>query len=102
MYYNLTLDANIKQGVEKAIKNWCPNVTILKKGESRLKRIWQFNNGSDFIYGYLVGQMEGYIAGFIVGKYGKIPTAEESGEIRKMVEVRAKEIREAMDTSDEV
>jgi hypothetical protein len=43
-----------------------------------------------------VGQMEGYIAGIIVGKYGKIPDVGESKEIRKMVEVRAKEIREVM------
>lgn len=92
----MVLDLSIKQGVENAIKNWCPNVTILKKGEIRLKKVWKFQNSSDFIYGYLVGQMEGYIAGFIVGKYGKVPTAEENREIRKMVEIRAMEIRNAM------
>jgi hypothetical protein len=92
----LVLDLFIKQGVENAIKNWCPNVTILKKGEIRLKKVWKFQNSSDFIYGYLVGQMEGYIAGFIVGKYGKVPTSDENREIRKMVEIRAMEIRNAM------
>ena len=56
----------------------------------------EFKSGSDFIYGYLVGQMEGYIAGMIVGRYGKIPDAGETKEIRKMVEVRAKEIRQVM------
>lgn len=90
------MDASIKQNVENAIKNWCPNVTILKKGEARLKKVWKFENSPDFIYGYLVGQMEGYIAGFVVGKYGKIPTAEENREIRKMVEIRATEIRNVM------
>ena len=92
----MTLDLSIKQNVESAIKNWCPNVTILKKGEARLKKVWKFENSSDFIYGYLVGQMEGYIAGFIVGKYGKVPTAEENREIRKRVEIRAIEIRNVM------
>lgn len=92
----MVLNLQIRKEVESAIKNWCPNVTLLKKGESRLQRIWKFKDGSDFIYGYLVGQMEGYIAGFIVGRYGKIPDLEENKEIRKMVEVRAKEIRQAM------
>ncbi len=92
----MVLDLSIKQGVESAIKNWCPNVTMLKKGEARLKKVWKFENSPDFIYGYLVGQMEGYIAGFIVGKYGKVPTTEENREIRKMVEIRAIEIRNVM------
>ena len=57
---------------------------------------FQIKNEPEYVYGYLVGQMEGYIAGIIVGKYGKIPDIGESKEIRKMVEVRAKEIREVM------
>lgn len=96
----MVLSPDIKIEIENAIKNWCPNVTILKKGESRLRRVWKFKDGSDFIYGYLVGQMEGYIAGFIVGKHDKIPDTEESSEIRKMVEIRAKEIRHVMSTFD--
>ena len=92
----MTLDPHIRIEVDNAIKNWCPNVTLLKKEESRSQKVWKFKSGSDFIYGYLVGQMEGYIAGMIVGKYGKIPDASETKEIRKMVEVRAKEIRQVM------
>ena len=92
----MVLGPYIRKEVENAIKSWCPNVTLLKKGESRLQKVWKFKSGSDFIYGYLVGQMEGYIAGLIVGRHGKIPDSEESKEIRKMVEVRAKEIRQVM------
>ena len=92
----MVLGPEIKKELENAIKNWCPNVTILKKGETRLQKVWKFKSGSDFIYGYLVGQMEGYIAGLIVGRHGKIPDADESKEIRKMVEVREKEIRQVM------
>jgi len=79
----MVLGPHIRKEIENAIKNWCPNVTLLKKGESRLQKIWKFKSGSDFIYGYLVGQMEGYIAGFIVGRHGKIPDAEENKEIRR-------------------
>jgi len=93
---SMVLGPYIRKEIDNAIKNWCPNVTLLKKGESRSQKVWKFKSGSDFIYGYLVGQMEGYIAGIIVGKYGKIPDIGESKEIRKMVEVRAKEIREVM------
>lgn len=92
----MVLDPYVRKEIDSTIKNWCPNVTLLKKEESSSQKIWKFKNGSDFIYGYLVGQMEGYIAGIIVGKYGKIPDADESKEIRKMVEVRAKEIRQIM------
>ncbi len=92
----MVLGPQIRKEIESAIKNWCPNVTLLKKGELRLQKIWKFKSGSDFIYGYLVGQMEGYIAGLIVGRHGKIPDSEESKEIRKMVEERAKEIRHVM------
>ena len=92
----MALGPYIKKEIGSAIKNWCPNVTLLKKGESRSQKVWKFKSGSDFIYGYLVGQMEGYIAGLIVGKHGKIPDADESKEIRKMVEIRAKEIRQVM------
>ena len=92
----MVLGPLIRKEIESAIRGWCPNVTLLKKGESRLQKIWKFKSGSDFIYGYLVGQMEGYIAGIIVGRHGKIPDSEESKEIRKMVEVRAKEIRQVM------
>jgi hypothetical protein len=92
----MTLSPHIRKDIDGAIKNWCPNVTLLKKGETRSQKVWKFKSGSDFIYGYLVGQMEGYIAGLIVGRHGKIPDAEESKEIRKMVEIRAKEIRRAM------
>jgi hypothetical protein len=92
----MVLDLHIRKDVESAIKNWCPNVTLLKKEESRSQKVWKFKSGSDFIYGYLVGQMEGYIAGLIVGRYHKIPDAQESKEIRKMVEIRAKEIRHAI------
>lgn len=96
----MVLGPHIRKDMESAIKNWCPNVTLLKKEESRSQKVWKFKSGSDFIYGYLVGQMEGYIAGLIVGRYEKIPNAEESKEIRKMVEIRAKEIRHAMSTHD--
>jgi hypothetical protein len=92
----VVLGPYIRKEIDGAIKNWCPYVTILKKGESRSQKVWKFKNGSDFIYGYLIGQMEGYIAGLIVGRHGKIPDAEESKEIRKMVEIRAKEIRQVM------
>ena len=92
----MVLGTYIRKEIDSAIKNWCPNVTLLKKGESRSQKVWKFKSGSDFIYGYLVGQMEGYIAGLIVGKHGKIPDAEENKEIRKMVEIRAKEIRQVM------
>jgi len=92
----MVLEPLIRKDIDSAIKNWCPNVTLLKKEESRSQKVWKFKNGSDFIYGYLVGQMEGYIAGMIVGRYGKIPDAGETKEIRKMVEVRAKEIRQVM------
>lgn len=92
----MVLGPYIRKDIESSIKNWCPNVTLIKKGELRLQKVWKFKNGSDFIYGYLVGQMEGYIAGLIVGRYGKIPNVEESKEIRKMVEVRANEIRDVM------
>ncbi|MDE1769580.1 MAG: hypothetical protein KGI28_03365 [Thaumarchaeota archaeon] len=92
----MVLNQQIRKEMDDAIKNWCPNVTLLKKEESRAQKVWKFKSGSDFIYGYLVGQMEGYIAGLIVGKHGKIPDAEESKEIRKMVEIRAKEIRQVM------
>ena len=92
----MALGPYIKRDIDSAIKNWCPNVTLLKKGESRSQKVWKFKSGSDFIYGYLVGQMEGYIAGLIVGKHGKILDAEENKEIRRMVEIRAKEIRHVM------
>ncbi|MGI0006611.1 MAG: hypothetical protein ACREAR_01285 [Nitrosotalea sp.] len=92
----MVLGPHIRKEIEGAIKNWCPNVTLLKKGELRLQKIWKFKSGSDFIYGYLVGQMEGYIAGLIVGRHHKIPDSEESKEIRKMVEERAEEIRQVM------
>ena len=92
----MVLGPDIRKEINGTIKNWCPNVTLLKKGESRSQKVWKFKSGSDFIYGYLVGQMEGYIAGLIVGKHGKIPDADENKEIRKMVEIRAKEIRQVM------
>ena len=98
----MVLGTYIRKEIESAIKNWCPNVTLLKKGESRLRKIWKFKSGSDFIYGYLVGQMEGYIAGLIVGRHGKIPDSEESKEIRKMVEERAEEIRQIMTIHEKI
>ena len=96
----MVLGPYIRKEIDGAIKNWCPNVTLLKKDESRSQKVWKFTSGSDFIYGYLVGQMEGYIAGLIVGKHGKIPDADESKEIRKMVEIRAKKIRQVMATHE--
>jgi hypothetical protein len=92
----MVLEPYIQKDIDSAIKNWCPNVTLLKKEESRSQKVWKFKSGSDFIYGYLVGQMEGYIAGMIVGRHGKIPDSNETKEIRKMVEIRAKEIRQVM------
>ncbi len=96
----MTLGPYIKKEIQNAIENWCPNVTLLKKSESRMQKVWKFKNGSDFIYGYLIGQMEGYIAGLVVGRHGKIPDSGETKEIRKMVEVRAKEIRNVISSQE--
>jgi ABC-type polysaccharide/polyol phosphate transport system ATPase subunit len=86
----MVLSTYIRKEIESAIKNWCPNVTLLKKGESRLQKIWKFKSGSDFIYGYLVGQMEGYIAGLIVGRHGKIPDSEEIRQVMTSYEKKDK------------
>ena len=46
---SMVLSPYIRKEIDSAIKNWCPNVTLLKKGESRSQKVWKFKSGSDFI-----------------------------------------------------
>ena len=89
----MTIDPATRKAIDKSVDVWISSAKLMKLGSTRLKKIWKFKNADDFIYGYAIGQLEGYAYGVYFGLTKKIPTSEETIEIKEIVEIRAKEIR---------
>ena len=58
---------------------------------------WKYEHEDDFMYGLVVGQLDGLILGYFRGIYDRAQSDEESQEIRGIVQAYAQQIKELVD-----
>ena len=58
---------------------------------------WKYEHEDDFMYGLVVGQLDGLILGYFRGICDRAPSDEESQEMRGTVQAYAQQIKELVD-----
>ncbi len=81
--------------VEHTTKAWIAFAPYIVRGTDVPKRIWKFKNESDFLYGLIVGMIQGDVYKQFRDNYlGRRPDEEESMEIKEIIESHGEEIRD--------
>jgi len=60
----------------------------------QMKKIWKFDNSYNFAYGWYVGRLECHAQHIFFDNMGRWPEGEELMEIKEIIEIQGKEIRE--------
>jgi len=60
------------------------------------RKILDYQNELDFLYGQKAGFIEGLIIGYYIAKHGHVPKDDELSEMTKLVESRIIEIKKSI------
>jgi hypothetical protein len=88
------LESNFRTFVKETIKSWLVVSPEVIQGMKRTQQIWKFKNESDFLYGMLIGMIQGDVDRYYkVTHNGKRPSEDDSREIQEIIESSAKDFR---------
>jgi len=90
---NLALDSEFRKRAGETIENYLRILSGTSPDKQHLHDTWRYEYENDFMYGLVVGQLDGLILGYFRGIYDRAPSDEESREIRGIVESYSEQIR---------
>jgi len=92
----MALEPKFRKSIEADIRVFVGVIGETSKDLRRVKKIWKYEHGYDFVYGFVVGMIYGQGVGIFKMTYGRLPNTEEGMELREMVESHAKTIRDIL------
>lgn len=90
----VTLDQEFRKRAGETIENYLRILSGTSPNRQNLIDTWKYEHEDDFMYGLVVGQLDGLILGYFIGIYDRAPSDEESQEIRGIVQAYAQQIKE--------
>jgi len=89
----MALDEYLRVTISKKISEILPVILKNAKEKPFDKTTWNYQSYDDFIYGQIVGFLNGYLAGIVTTLYGINLGPEIFGEIHQITENYLKEIK---------
>ncbi|AFU59518.1 hypothetical protein Ngar_c25960 [Candidatus Nitrososphaera gargensis Ga9.2] len=92
-----TLDQEFRKRAGETIENYLRILSGTFPNRQNLADTWRYEHEDDFMYGLVVGQLDGLIVGYFRGIYDRAPTDEESQEIKGIVQAYVQQIKALVD-----
>ena len=90
----MVLTPEFKKMVEDLVKINLETLDNMEKESKAFRQIWKFEHEPDFFYGLTVGRIEGHVQGIFFERFKNRPSLDELHEIKEIIEIHSKEIRE--------
>ena len=91
----MSFDPEVHDVISKNIREHIEGIPILLlEIFPQMQKIWKFTDSYNFAYGWYVGRLECHAQHIFFDNMGRWPEGEEIMEIKEIIEVRGKEIRE--------
>jgi len=91
----MSFDPEIHDVIEKNIQEHIAGIpTLLLEIFPQMQKVWKFDDSYNFAYGWYVGRLECHAQHIFFDNMGRWPEGEELMEIKEIIEVRGKEIRD--------
>ena len=79
--------------IENLVEDEIKILEMCKPEPKKFKQIWRYEHHEDFLYGWMVGMIEGAVSVIFMTKMGTKPSIEEQFEIREIIETHGAKIR---------
>ena len=76
--YMVTLDQEFRKRAGETIENYLRILSGTSPNRQNLIDTWKYEHEDDFMYGLVVGQLDGLMLGYFRGIYDRAPSDEES------------------------
>lgn len=91
----MSFDPEIHDVIEKNVQEHIAGIpTLLREIFPQMLKVWKFDDSYNFAYGWYVGRLECHAQHIFFDNMGRWPEGEELMEIKEIIEVRGKEIRD--------
>jgi len=91
----MSFDPEIHDVIEKNVQEHIAGIpTLLREIFPQMQKVWKFDDSYNFAYGWYVGRLECHAQHIFFDNMGRWPEGEELMEIKEIIEVRGKEIRD--------
>lgn len=90
----MSFDPEVHTVINQQIKEHVSSIpTLLSEIFPEMKKIWKFDDDFSFVYGWYIGRLECHAQHAFFDNMGRWPQGEEIMELKEMIELHAKEIR---------
>lgn len=89
----LSLSENDRRVIEQLVADEINILRTARPDPRRFRQIWRYEHENDFLYGYIVGLIEGAVATMFMQRENRRLSLEEQFQIREIIEVHSREIR---------
>ena len=93
----VALDSEFRKKAGQTIENYLRILSGTFPNRQSLADTWRYEHEDDFLYGLVVGQLDGLIVGYFRGIYDRAPSDEESQEIKGIVQAYVQQIKALVD-----
>lgn len=91
----MSFDPEVREIIQINIKEHINGIPILlREILPQMQKVWKFDNAFNFAYGWYIGRLECHAQHIFFDEIGQWPEGEQLMEIKEMIEVKGKEIRE--------
>jgi hypothetical protein len=91
----VSFDPEVHDVISKNVQEHIEGIPILlHEIFPQMKKIWKFDNSYNFVYGWYVGRLECHAQHIFFDNMGRWPEGEELMEIKEIIEIQGKNIRE--------
>jgi len=91
----VSFDPEVHDVISENVQEHIKGIPVLLHGIfAQMKKIWKFDNSYNFAYGWYVGRLECHAQHIFFDNMGRWPEGEELMEIKEIIEIQGKEIRE--------
>ncbi len=91
----MSFDPEVHDIIEQNINEHIQGIpTLIDEIFAQMQKVWRFDNSYNFAYGWYIGRLECHAQHTFYDNMGRWPEGEEILELKEIIEIHGKEIRE--------